>query len=220
MAHKLFVSLFVILGLALTLLLVITDESSHYNNSVWFYSHSKLVAWVFTVGALWTFLQGKSRTLQAGILCLVVALSVPSTLQHLGRQQFNFIPTPVGKTTVEMVTYIQKACDRGEAAVFSRLEWAMMGLALTRCRTPIADIGCAFSFAAEPDLIQRKRDLRLFWDQEAPDAKRRQILERYRVDYVIEDKRQRDLPKPESYTGSPPVFENKDFRIFAVGRRS
>jgi hypothetical protein len=210
--HRSFLAIFILVGIVITLTCTIPSDISDYNNAVWFYAVSKMVAWVFVVEVVWKLIQGRSRALQVLVVGLVVALSVPSTLQTMAKLM-HFRLEAIGKDVVEMTQHLGKACRPGDV-VFCAERVNMIVVSLTTCRTPFADIARTYAFSPPSEVAQRQKDFKAFWTAALTGDLRREILSRYNVDYLIVQKKVRKESALLASVNRRPVFENDRFVVY------
>ncbi len=230
-AARFFVAVFVILGPLVTLTCTVTPRSyppdSQYNEAIWFFVQSKYVVWIFVVESIWSFCRGRRRALKALIVVVIVGLSIPSTAEYFHsrmRQRLDIL----GERELELVGFLDQGCIDG-GVVFSRQQVAAPVAALTRCRVPVLNIGSyTNSFVSVSELRERRKDWDDFWDAWNKERVRTDILERYKVGYVVVDKRVGDLA-PERPLASQThgqaadrvvsmetCFLNEDFVVYRV----
>lgn len=224
---RLLMAVFVLLGPLITLTWAVTPTGypplAQYNNSVWFYVQSKYVAWVFAVEPIMVLWPGKSRFLQIAVLSLVVGLSIPSTVQHFSVFRASELPK-LDRSEMELVGFLKEACSRGEVAL-SRQESAVVLLAMTNCRVPVAAGLYATQLTGLRELQQRSKDRDDFWAAWNQGELRTDILDRYKVAYVVVDKKAQSAG-PVSSVGQDrltlaetvlrPRYENRRFVVYQV----
>jgi hypothetical protein len=216
-AQRFFIAVFVISGLVITMVTRITPNGQQgYNNALWFYVQSKYVAWIFVVELIWVLFRGRTRVVQLLVLILVVGLSIPSTVQYFGTQMSPKPAILLNRYETELLDYLRRVCLQGEI-VFIREELAKATVATTKCRVPYANV-FAGSFVAQDELAQRQRDQRNFWDAESTEEVRREILQRYKSDYLVIAKGTDPDPGRQDYLMDGPLFENDGFIVYRVRR--
>jgi hypothetical protein len=89
---------------------------------------------------------------------------------------------------------------------------------MTKGRTPIADTPVVYSFASPREVGRRWTDVRAFWDPQAGDQLRCDILHRYNAVYLVVDKRKSPMRVSERYAFTSPLFENAHFAVYQVRR--
>jgi hypothetical protein len=210
-AHRFFIASFVVCGIIVGLFTKMTCEHAEpYNNSVWFYSLSKYVAWVFVVEVLWAVLRGKRAVVQAFILCVVAGLSVPSTVQFL-YLQMSCKSVALGRNVVGAMTFLRERCAPGDVA-FTREGLTEPVLAMTKCRVPVSRI--AIAPTSEAEAARREEDVHDFWLPMCSERRRGEILRRYKADYLILDRRADQRKPPASGVDTGPLFENDDLAVY------
>lgn len=155
-------------GPLLTLLFVITSGGyapgragvPDYNNSVWFFVHSKYVLWPFAVGAVWNWACAPGvRKLAAALL--MIALSVPSTLQML--RSFQAARLVVADApTVAMLEFVKREVPSG-AVCIGREGITPLLLLTTGCRTLEFDLFSG-SFVPLEERLALQRGYQGFWE--------------------------------------------------------
>jgi hypothetical protein len=181
-----FLGLFVVVGALLSLTFLVgrrdTSPAAQYNNAVWFFVQSKYVAWLFVGEVLVALGQQRSRAIQVGMAALVVALSVPSTIQF-----FHFLRSielrVLEKNELAMLTFLNDHSAPG-AVVVTRQQPTAPVAALTRCRTVLSDVFAA-SFVSAQELEKRSQDLHDFWAGWDRGELRTDLLVRYQVAYLV-----------------------------------
>jgi hypothetical protein len=215
--QRFFMATFIIIGIVMTLTCTIMDESGlGYNNAVWFYSMSKLTAWIFVVEVLWGWMESRGPVLRALIVAAVVAVSVPSTVQHLGKQ-LTYSPKPIDKNTMDVIGFLKQVCSRGEV-VFVREGMGSFIVAMTTCRVPLAQ-DCALP-VPQDEFWRRRRDQRDFWNGETTEEARHEILQRYKAHYLVIDKRMDKSLVPRSHVLNEPLFENAQYALYLIRRQA
>ncbi len=223
--------LMVLVGPAMALTLSITPlgypVEPEYNQSVWFYVLSKYVASVLAVELVLQLCRGRRLRWQALLVCAVVVLSVPSAAQFFHRQMSARLGV-VTESELELTGFLERACTDGRV-VLSRQRVGALAAALTRCRVPVLNIAdYSHSFVSMSGLNERLEDRDRFWSDWNSGELRGDILERYRVGYVVVDRRTGDLAPREGITlgmgsagtsGSTTlerVMDNADFAVYEV----
>ena len=236
-----FLALFVVLGVLVSLTFTVAGRSippeAQYNNAVWFFVQSKYVAWLFVGEFLVELGRRRGRTVQVGALALIVALSIPSTIQFFC--YMNGVKTGVlDQHELAMLTYLREHASPGDVVV-TRQEYVASDdspdlpaaplPALTSCRTLLSDV-FAVSFATPEELQRRSRELKEFWNGWANRKLRTDLLIGYQVEYLVLNRRAGDgefesPPAPASRLNSaaPDValercFANARFLIYRVRR--
>jgi hypothetical protein len=213
-AQRTFLAAYVLLGLVVTLTCTVSSEcGGGYNNAVWFWTQSKLVAWVFVVEIIWSALEGKGAAVRALVLGLVAALSIPSTVQQLAKQAARPMVV-LDKNTVELVHFIERLCSHGEV-VFAHESLARAIVTMTKCRVPLEERDCVLP-APEAEVKRRRRDLDDFWNTDSSDETRAEILHRYNTAYLVLEKKVNKLSPLPPPVVSRPLFENEDFVLYMV----
>ena len=227
-AVRFFLASFVVLGpaIALTWSLTPEDMPRAYNDAVWFYVESKHLLWLFVAELVLLALRGRRRLWQAVIVAAVIVLAVPSSIQYFGMQMSQG-RTVLDRSGVEVITYMDQNCQRGEV-VLSGQRLNTLLAAATRCRVPVADL-YASVYISQIELDQRLADFDGFWQSWRNGELRADILAKYGVVYVVADK-QADGVGPGALalpanggeagrvqgTSLRPYFENEDFIIYQV----
>jgi hypothetical protein len=189
---RFFLALFICLGPLITLIGKVTplEYPDSYNNIVWFYVQSKYVFWVFVVEAVWRFLRGRPRFWQALILCVLLGLSLPSTIQFFGYRMSASLNV-LNKRELSLIDFLKQNCVDGDI-VMSRKKIARVIVAMTTCRVTLLPLYTDF-FVSHDSLTQRQRDMRTFWRDWNSKKIRVDILEQYNVNYLVIDKRSGDF---------------------------
>jgi hypothetical protein len=193
---------------------VTNEGGGGFNNAVWFWSQSKLVAWVFAVEALWGLLRGRGRLVQGLVLGLAVAVSVPSTVQHLARQMESR-PRALDPRAAGLVSFLDRLCTRGEV-VFSHDALATILVTMTRCRAPLQ--GDFAILTSGPELARRRADMQEFWNPRNTPEARAEILRRYDAAYLVVEKAADDASPLWPFLVGRPLFENEAFALYLVRR--
>ncbi len=214
--ERFFLAAFTLLGLLITLTCRLTLDNGGYNNAVWFFVQSKYVAWVFVVELMMILFRGKGRIFQTFAISVLIALSVPSTIQYFSWQMTLQPQVTVDKNTAHAIDYLGKICVRGEV-VFSRAELAKDIVAMTKCRVPYAGI-VDRSFLTALQINHRLKDQNDFWDTNTGNDQRREILKRYNSEYLIIAQAAGGSLERIGYTSAVPVFENQGLAIYKVLR--
>jgi hypothetical protein len=223
--------LMVLVGPAMALTLSITPVGypieSEYNQSIWFYVVSKYVASVLAVALILQLCRGRRLRWAALLVCAVVVLSVPSAAQFFHRQMSARLDV-VTQSELELTGFLEGACSNGRV-VLSRQRVGALASALTPCRVPALNIAdYSHSFVSLSGLNERLEDRDRFWSDWNNEQVRGDILERYRVDYVVVDRTAGDVPPHQGTTlaegqartsGSVTldrVMDNADFAVYRV----
>lgn len=203
---RVFLAAFCILGPIFTLTCAVTPIpppalSQAYNNSVWFYVQSKYLLWIFLAEALlarWPARRGWARGL---VLALVVGLSIPSALQHFSKAMA--MPRGVVQPAeLELLEFLRRDARPGDV-VLSGEQVSRLVVAMTECRVPIIEGDFVLVPAAESR--RRAKDRDAFWGAWRAGEVRGDILERYRVAYVVVDGRAEGARRapPAAREGAP-----------------
>ncbi len=232
-AIKFFLGVMVIVGPVIALTLSISPwgypAESEYNEAIWFGVVGKYVATVLAVKFVLSVCRGRGRYLQGLAVAGLLALSIPSTAQFFQRQMYYKLGV-VEESQLEVMEFLDAGCSQGEV-LQSRQDVAAVTAAVTRCRVPVLNIGAyTHSFVSPTGLNQRRADRETFWDAWNGGELRRDILERYKVDYVVVDRRMGDAVPDEAFASAAlstrgaealsvvMVFRNEDFAVYEVLR--
>jgi hypothetical protein len=235
-----FLALFVGLGILISLSFTVAQRNAppgaQYNNAVWFFVQSKYVAWLFVGEFLVLIGRQRGRAFQAGVLILILGASIPSTIQFFhcfSRAKLEVLE----KNELAMLNFLRDHASPGDVVV-TREEYAAPDdttsrpvapiAALTRCRTLLTDV-FAKSFASPEELQRRSRDLQEFWAAWAKGTLRTDLLNGYRVEYLIVNRRPDDdehappgavaVDEPAAPTVAvEQCFVNAGFLIYKVRR--
>jgi hypothetical protein len=200
---------------------------TEYNEAIWFYVLSKYVASILAVELVLAVGRGWRLRWRACLVCVVLVLSVPSAIQYF-QSQTSYQLDQISQSELELIDFLEGRCMDGEV-VLSRQRVASLVAALTQCRVPVLNIGAyTHSFVSLSGLNERKEDRDRFWSDWNDEQPRGEILERYRVDYVVVDRRTGDMASHEGRTpgmgpaGTPgsmtldQVMDNVDFAVYEV----
>ncbi len=202
------VAVFVGLGPLITLSFAVTPADSApgagYNNAVWFVVYSKLVAWVFAVGLL---LSLRSASRRALALVLLVALSLPSTVQYFRFQLREGEMQRLSADEVEAFRALERLSRPGDV-VLARERLAFATVVLTHCRAQVLDAYTSF-FLAKAELVARVDDQRRFFEAWRAGDLRRDILDRGGVRFVVVEGEDRHGP-------IEPAFANATVQVYEV----
>jgi hypothetical protein len=212
----------VVLGIVLTLTVRVTavGEPGGYDNAAWFLVLAKYAAWPLAVEpiAAWWASGARRRAAIAG--ALVVSLSFPATVQF-----FATAPDLPGNDLVRqdsdrltadasgLVRSLDGRCGDGENVVADVALLAPV-LALTGCHTPYYAL-FAPSLARASELEARRRDIDLFWDAWRRGSCRTDLVDSYRIRYVIQ-RRSEPAPRACEDDRLTTVFRNAGFVVRAT----
>jgi hypothetical protein len=231
---RLFLAAFVVLGLVISMTCAIVDShlerETQYNNAIWFLLQSKYVVWILVVELLLPVLRSRRRVTAGLALAVVLGLSLPSTIQFF---QFTIAarhevlkPARLDNNELAVVKYLNRTSPAG-SVVLAREESALPLTALTRCRLPVTARIFLPPFVAADDLRQRREDRAEFWKTWAGGQLRSEVLERYKVDFLLIDKQPHDgadlnIDCPHQIAAGHvvvrPCFENAGYWLYRVER--
>ncbi len=199
-------SLFVILGCLATILIRVTpiDFPRAYDNSVWFFAQSKLIAWVFVGEALRRMFQSGFR--YAGVIgtSILVILSAPGAVNFFAEISDDETIRISRKDTAEVVEYLAQEAHPG-AVVLSEDEGVSIDLlASTSIRVPFQNI-FAISFLPKKDILEYGQELRRFWVEWGVGGFRAETAAKYDVDYIV-------ALSPR--TGATAAFSNDTYHVY------
>jgi hypothetical protein len=209
---RLALALLVLTGPILSLSLSVTprgyDERAQYNDAVWFYLDAKHVAWLFVAEALRGLMERRSRRIGALALALVLALSVPSSLQFFAFQAAQRDTQRLPRELLLALRELRARAAPGDVVLASERLTAAV-LALNPQRTPELRVFPVY-FASPDELADEARALSRFWT--AWDAGG------LAADFVSAKKARFALV--EAGRGAPPaatpLYENSGFRLLSL----
>jgi len=159
-------ALFVAIGPALALAWSVTPAGyppfQTYNESVWFFTQSKCLAWIFAVAALQQLLKGRRRWLQVAGMSLFLGGALPSGLQYLAFQAWNASELSLTADQVAGLRELQRRSRPGDV-VLAEGPLAGAAVALTHCRARELSI---FAWVhVPPEQFERERqEEHAFWE--------------------------------------------------------
>ena len=214
-----FFSVFIIIGPIILLSSSITpkDFPNATNNLVWFFVQSKYIAWIFSVEFIWRFLKGKHLYSKLVLISIIIALSIPSTLQS-----FNVRRNFEKKQMVEISTdelavynYIRNHSSDGDV-ILSSTDLSTRIASLTNCRVPYANFYLS-NIVSKKEILSREQDIRKFWGAWHTGFVKNDILEKYNIDFIITSKTDKySFPNITKEINLIQTFENKNFVIFKI----
>jgi hypothetical protein len=183
---RIFLSLFVILGCAMTLLLRVTpvDFPKSYNNSVWFFVQSKLVAWIFVGEALKRLFRRRSRSVAVAGMLTLVLVSMPGAVNFFIRMSDVGSIRVASRDTAEVVEYLAQEAPRGAVVLPGDTTLAICLLAMAPVRVPYLKVFIP-SFVPIKDIREYERELQLFWRDWGEGDFRAVTAAKLEVDYVV-----------------------------------
>jgi hypothetical protein len=222
---------FVVIGVlvALTFRIVPAGFVHAYNNSAWFLTQSKYVAWIFAVEVLQTWYRhiiargAWPSVTAAGITLGAVLLSVPATVQHFAFWRdpdhlFGY-GKPFGKEllrydseTLSVSEFVTKDAQPGDVVLPGKNLLAPT-LALTKCRVPIGYF--SNSIVGRSDYLRRETAEKEFWKAWRLGEVHGELLREARVRYIVVRKTSEGVPATIPVTISD-VFENSEYAVFKV----
>lgn len=209
------VAVFVVTGivLGLTVTLVPRGVPDGYDNGVWFYVHSKYVAWLFAAEAVVVSLRGRARSRVQGalIVAVLVAASVPATIQHFAYFRSAYKPVLLSPDSVAVLRYLRKASHPG-AVVVSPDELLGPVLAVAKCHVPVGS--CSNYMVPIGDWRRRTADLSRFWSDWRNGRTRDDILRLNGVEYLVASRSQGQ--QPAGTQGLTPAFGNAEWIVYRV----
>jgi hypothetical protein len=224
-------ALTVLAGPVIALVFTATPSSyqvgTEYNEAIWFYVLSKYVACILAVELVLAVGRRWDHRWRVLLACAVVVVSVPSALQYF-QSQTSYQLDQLSQSELELTGFLEGGCVDG-GVVLSRQGTSSLVAALTQCRVPVLNIGAySHSFVSLSGLSERKEDRARFWSDWNGGELRGDILERYRVDYVVVDRRTGDVVPQEGATlgtglaetsqsvSLGRVMDNADFAVYEV----
>jgi hypothetical protein len=222
-------AIFVVSGLILSLTITVTpsDLPNSYNNAVWFYVQGKFLMWLFVVECLLAVLGNRNRILQVLAVIMVIGFSVPSAVQAVVslKSQYRTI-WKYDRNELALFDFLSHACSNGQVVLSATKYTKGKRLpipVLTPCRSPYEELFLPY-LVPVAEIKNRQRDLKAFWDRLAHMELRKEVLERYGVDYLVTGRR-KITPFPESSrerslneSGLVKVYENDDFQVYKTVR--
>jgi small basic protein len=206
---------FILIGIALGLAVTIVPKGikNGYDNGVWFYVHSKYAAWIFAVEAVLVMIRNRmlSRTQAAVVAAIVVAASVPSTIQHFVFFNTTYKSVVLSPDTVRLLDYLRSASHPGEV-VLSTEELVGPIVAMTKCHVPAGSY--AEYMVPTKDYRHRIADFKDFWTDWRDGHTRDDILRAYGVSYFVMGRQNDLLPKVTG--GLVVTFENREWIVYRV----
>jgi len=214
-AARLTAAVFVSCGPVLALLLAITpatyEPRARYNEAIWFLVQSKLLAWPFAVEQLWRLAAGRTRALGGG-LALMLAVSLPSTVQYLHQQASVRQLRLLGPVETDLLRFLDARVPAGSVAL-ARPDVAAAVLALTRCRAPVFTIH-PFYFVTSDELQAHVRRLSAFWDAWRAGTLRVDVARTYGASLVVADTAADGRAPP--VPGLQLLFENARYAVYGL----
>lgn len=215
---RLFLSMFVLLGVSLGLLTTLTPagfpQQLQYNNSVWFLVQAEHAAGALVVGALVSSTTRAPRARLLGAL-LLLATGLPSTVQHLALSARES-PRPVPGDALAIAERLAVAGRPGDV-VLAPPAMAQLIVSTAPLRAPLIE-AVPPSFVVErlsPDeLVELHRELGVFWAGLQRGNLRAETLQRLQVSFVVAP---RALAGPLAAKLAP-VAQNDSFTLFATRR--
>jgi hypothetical protein len=208
-------AIFVVVGvvLGLTGTLVPKGLPRGYNDAVWFYADSKLVAWLFAVETGQHLFRTRKPSFAqwASVAALAVALSVPSTIQHFTYEMKSRSSLLLSSETVEVLEFLRTAAHPGEV-VLSPEEIIGPIVSITKCHVPVEENAeYQVPFAR---FRKRNADIVAFWRAWHQGLANAEILRNYGVNYLVIKKGRDSLSNviPELTV----IFENTEWLIYRI----
>jgi hypothetical protein len=183
---RLFLSLFVVFGCIATIFLRITpaDFPSAYDNSVWFFVQSKLVAWIFVGEALRRLFRSRFRNVAVTGTLILVFLSTPGTINFFVRNSDAGTIRTAPRDAAAVVEYLAQDASQGAVVLSEDQKVSICLLASTSLRVPYLEIFVT-SFLSRNDIQQYRRELQSFWAKWSAGRFAAATAAKYRVDYVV-----------------------------------
>jgi hypothetical protein len=187
---RLVVALVIAFGILLTFVTRISlkiDPVNNYDNAVWFYVAAKYLMWILAVEvvvAAW--LKGWRRP-ALGLACLMVLLSIPSTVQFVGQVRDELTLESLPATEVQLLRDLDRQCS-GETVALADPQLLRPMVTLTDCETPGPARYAEFfttSLVAGTALQRRVDDVRSFWREWRNHTCDAGVVQRYGVSYVV-----------------------------------
>jgi hypothetical protein len=214
-AARLTAAAFVLCGPVLALLLAITpatyEPRARYNEAIWFLVQSKLLAWPFAVEQVFRLAAGRARVLAAG-LALMLALSLPSTVQYLHQQATVRQIRLLGPEETDVLRFLDGRVP-ARCVALARPEIAAAVLALTRCRAPVFTVH-PFYFVTSDELQAHARRSSEFWDAWRAGTLRLDLARAYGATLVVADTAVDGRAPPAA--GLRPLYENARYAVYAL----
>ena len=205
---RVYLSSFVILGCVMTLFIRVTpvDYPTTYNNSVWFFAQSKLVAWLFVGEALRRLFRSRSRRVAvAGTLTLVL-LAIPGTVNFFASFSDPGLIRTAPRDTAEVAEYLAEEAPKGAIVLSQDKKVSRYLLGTAPIRVPYLDL-FVVSFLSEREILEYQRDFRVFWMQWRAGQFWAPGAAKYGVDYVVAV-----LPHPVAQAS----FSNDTYHVYPV----
>jgi hypothetical protein len=191
-AFQVLLALFIVIGAVVSLAskVVPRDNPAGYNNAIWFLVQSKYVATVLAVGVLAAFWRAVGGRGRAALVVVIAGMSLPSTIDYVIKSRP--APATFSDAVVSTIDVLNREAQPGDVVV-SRLDEAI--LTLTRLRVPFFPVYEA-SFAPREKIEARRRDLQDFWAAWEAGILREDVLEKYRVHWVVAERASVERTRP------------------------
>ncbi len=209
-----FLGLFVIVGYVLGLGSKVTPREfpDAYNNSVWFLVESKLVAWVFVALVIGKLFKTWSPRRAAWLSVVQIGLlAVPASINTFLVGANNGAPTIATKDELAVAEYLQRVAAPGTVVLCEGVNLRRLLLGVSGLRVPHAPEFYASSFLSRRDLDLRTQEHQAFWQSWALDVFRRDLANKYQVDYVVATR-----PLPDTR----PKFQRAGYFVYDVASSS
>lgn len=216
---SLLLACFVVLGPVLTLTTKVVPSGSPdtYNNSIWFMVASKYVTTLFAILALtrlWHWLDWKGRSL---LLPVLLVVSFASTIQYMSKLS-SFGLNELRPSLVETIDFLNHEARPGQIVV-SRLNDPILGL--TKLRIPVY-VHFAELVANRDVVVSRRQEIESFWQAWIAGIVRADLLEKYRVDWIVASRQDTPLGFVDRLPIGPvnlkieKSFMNEEFIVYRV----
>jgi hypothetical protein len=209
--------------LALTMKVTPADLPNSYNNAVWFYVQGKFLMWLFVVELVLSVFGNRNRILKVVAAIIVIVFSVPSTGQAIVAMKSQYRTVwKYDRNERDLVDFLHEACSDGEVVLVPKKYTKGKRLpvsVLTPCRTPYEDLFLPY-LVPVAEIQRRERDLKAFWKSVSNNIPRKEVIERYGVDYLVTSRRKMTASSESSRerslneSGLVRLYENDDFQVY------